>query len=165
MDLNGMYTAAFRRALLLTGHRETAEDAAQEAVARLLGQAPGAVRNPGAWLMQVVSRLSYDTLRRRPREVCMAELPEARASAGLATDAADEAIARMEAAQVRAALAGLAARDRTLLLLRHSGASYQEIARTIGCAPGSVGTLLARAERRFKVSYEALVLRQAPARR
>ncbi len=155
MDLNGMYAAAFRRALLLTGHRQTAEDAAQEAVTRLLGQPAGAVRNPGAWLLQVTSRLSYDWLRRRPREVSVAELPEP-PPAELA-DPAAAVIARAEAALVRAALDRLPPRDRTLLLLRHSGASYAEIARALGCARGSVGTLLVRAERRFKTGYERMV--------
>ena len=66
-------------------------------------------------------------------------------------------IARAEAALVRAALDRLPPRDRTLLLLRHSGASYAEIARALGCARGSVGTLLVRAERRFKTGYERMV--------
>lgn len=155
MDLDGMYASAFRRALLLTGHRQTAEDAAQEAVTRLLGQPPGAVHNPGAWLLQVVSRVCYDWLRRRSREVSMAELPERPPLQ--ASDPAEAVVIRDEVARVQKALAQLKPRDRTLLLLRHSGASYNEIARALGCARGSVGTLLVRAERRFKRSYEALV--------
>ena len=34
-------------------------------------------------------------------------------------------------------------------MLRYSGFSYREIGGKVGIAPGSVGTLLARAERRF----------------
>ena len=34
-------------------------------------------------------------------------------------------------------------------MLRYSGFSYREIAGEVDVAPGSVGTLLARAERRF----------------
>lgn len=155
-----MYAAAFRRALLLTGHRQSAEDAAQEAIARLLGQAPGRVLNPGAWVSRVVSRLSYDWLRKRGREISVAEPPEpelqSAGSAALAADPATEVVARAEQNQVRAALAQLSPRDRTLLLLRHSGSSYQDIARALGCAPTSVGTLLVRAERRFKACYEQL---------
>jgi RNA polymerase sigma-70 factor (ECF subfamily) len=40
-----------------------------------------------------------------------------------------------------------------LLVLRHSGLSYAEIAVALGLAPGSVGTLLARAETEFELRY------------
>ncbi len=152
-----MYAAAFRRALLLTRHRQTAEDAAQEAVTRLLGQTPGTVRNPGAWLTQVVSRLAYDWMRQRRREITLAELPPPSPAQNIAPDPAAHIVARAEAAEVRSILQQLPPRDRQMLLLRHGGASYQEIARSVGCAPGSVGTLLVRAERRFKTRYEKLV--------
>ena len=46
-------------------------------------------------------------------------------------------------------------RARNLLILRNSGLAYAEIAEALGMAPGSVGTLLARAEREFKRRYEA----------
>ena len=40
-----------------------------------------------------------------------------------------------------------------MLILRHSGLSYKEIAATLGLAPGSVGALLARAEKEFERLY------------
>jgi len=43
----------------------------------------------------------------------------------------------------------LDSRDREMLLMRYSGFSYREIADTVDVAATSVGTLLARAERRF----------------
>ena len=39
-------------------------------------------------------------------------------------------------------------------MLRHSGLSYAEVAAAIGVQAGSVGTLLARAEERFRKVYE-----------
>jgi RNA polymerase sigma factor (sigma-70 family) len=60
---------------------------------------------------------------------------------------------RLERAEARdharAALDALAPRDRELLLMRYGGFSYREIAEAIDVASTSVGTLLARAERRF----------------
>jgi RNA polymerase sigma-70 factor (ECF subfamily) len=44
-------------------------------------------------------------------------------------------------------------RDAQLLILRHSGLSYREIAAALDVAPGSVGTLLARAEAEFEQRY------------
>jgi RNA polymerase sigma-70 factor (ECF subfamily) len=43
-----------------------------------------------------------------------------------------------------------------LLILRHSGLSYADIAAALGVAPGSVGTLLARAEKEFERRYRAV---------
>jgi RNA polymerase sigma-70 factor (ECF subfamily) len=40
-----------------------------------------------------------------------------------------------------------------ILLMREEGFRYEEIARAVGVAPGSVGTLLARATRRFVQVY------------
>ena len=45
-------------------------------------------------------------------------------------------------------------RQAQLLILRHSGLSYQEIAETLNVAPTSVGTLLVRAEKEFIRLYE-----------
>ena len=56
----------------------------------------------------------------------------------------------------RAALARLPERTAKLLLLRYAGLSYAEIAAALQVAPGSVGTLLVRAERAFIQTYEQL---------
>ena len=56
---------------------------------------------------------------------------------------------------VRQVLMRLSERQRDCLVLRANGLSYAEIAVAIGVAPGSVGTLLARAERTFKAEYLA----------
>jgi RNA polymerase sigma factor (sigma-70 family) len=58
-----------------------------------------------------------------------------------------------EQTEVREALERLPDRQRDCLLLRHSGYSYAEIAAAIGIAVGSVGVLLARAERAFRATY------------
>lgn len=164
MDLQDLYTATFRRALLLLGDRHEAEDAAQEAVTRLLGQGKGTVRNPGAWLRQVVSRLAYEALRRGQRTL---DLPPSDArltdpDQETPPDLAQLMVEHEQARLVRSALDRLSPRDRLILLLRAEGLSYKEIAQAAGCRPGSVGTLLARAERRLKEQYELVA--NAPAR-
>src|SRR5690606_12609990 len=58
-------------------------------------------------------------------------------------------------AAVRKVLETLAPRDQQLLLMREEGFKYEEIARVVGVAPASVGTLIARALRRFVEAYEA----------
>jgi RNA polymerase sigma-70 factor (ECF subfamily) len=58
-------------------------------------------------------------------------------------------------AGVRAALDTLSPRDREALLLKAEGFSYDEIARTVGLAPGAVGTTLSRARRKLVEAYRA----------
>jgi RNA polymerase sigma-70 factor (ECF subfamily) len=68
----------------------------------------------------------------------------------------DEAVERGEQVHsVRAVLEQLSERDRQLLLMREEGFKYEEIAQVIGVAPASVGTLIARALRRFTDLYQA----------
>ena len=54
---------------------------------------------------------------------------------------------------MREALEQLTEREREILLMRHGGFSYREIAEAVDVAPSSVGTLLARAERNFVNVY------------
>jgi RNA polymerase sigma-70 factor (ECF subfamily) len=69
------------------------------------------------------------------------------------SDPQDEYLRREERERVRAALARLPERSAKLLLLRHAGLAYAEIAAALQVAPGSVGTLLVRAERAFLAAY------------
>jgi RNA polymerase sigma factor (sigma-70 family) len=55
---------------------------------------------------------------------------------------------------VRAALDSMRERERQLLLLRHEGYSYRELATALGLTESSVGTLLARAKAAFRSAFE-----------
>ena len=135
--------------------RGVAEDVAQESLARLsdaaiLGRPDGEV---DAWLTRVCLNRSFNTLRDRRR----AEDRELRAArrepVPSDTDPGSAVVAGEDRDAVRDALAALPLRQRTVLVLRHSGYSYAEIAAAVGVAAGSVGTLLARAERAFRRAY------------
>lgn len=116
---------------------------------RLLDAHP---RNPRAWLYTVASNLARDRARRVGRQ---ASLLAAHAMADVA-DAPDIELLHAERRQaVEAVLGMLPPRDRHLLVLHHGGASYREIAQALGVAPGSVGSLLTRAHRRFLICYES----------
>ena len=69
------------------------------------------------------------------------------------SDPQDEYLRREERERVQAALARLPERTAKLLVLRHAGLAYAEIAAALQVAPGSVGTLLVRAERAFEAAY------------
>ena len=129
--------------------RDDAEDAAQEAFVRLLDANP---RDPRAWLFTVATNLVRDRARRDGRRTSLVDARDvAEPSAGADAHLLDDE----RCDDVRAVLAALAPRDQHLLLMHHSGASYREIARALGVAPGSVGSLLTRAHRRFLTCYES----------
>jgi RNA polymerase sigma-70 factor, ECF subfamily len=144
--------AVERHLLYLTGDRSLAEDLTQETFGRLYerGLDPGTAdvpRNERAWLLTVASNLAYNHFRGESRRVAREE--------AVAPAMADGARSDHDAVlDVRAALQGLEPRDRTVLLLRHAGFSYAEIARAVDLAPGSIGTILARAQGRFRSAYE-----------
>ena len=115
----------------------------------------------GGWLYRVAMNLGFNALRSARRrshyETISYENSAGAASASGTAGALDPAQAAEladERAQVQAALRQMKPRDAQILVLRHSGLSYKEIAAALEIAPGSVGTLLARAERAFEQVYE-----------
>jgi RNA polymerase sigma factor (sigma-70 family) len=139
--------ALLRHLLYLTGDRALAEDLAQETFGRLVSaERSQAVRNPRAWLMATGSNLAYNHFRGEGRRVER----EARYadSSGSAESDPDAVV------DVRRCLGQLEPRERAVLMLRHSGFTYAEIGEATELAPTSVGTVLARAHRRFRDIYE-----------
>jgi RNA polymerase sigma-70 factor (ECF subfamily) len=138
----------------LVGDRAEAEDLALDAFYQLYRRPPGDDHNLGGWLYRVGTRLGFNALRNRQRRQRYEEqagrqvLQEAH---GL--DPAQQVEKTQERQRVRAALAQMKPRSARLLLLRHSGLPYAEIAAALEIAPGSVGTLLARAEAEFEQEY------------
>ena len=147
-----VYPSLFRYLHRLTGDHDAAEDIAQESFVRLLGRSMPD-HEARLWLFTVATNLFRDGTRTsRRRERLLAATPWKPA----ALPAPDQALEReRKVAAVRRALEQIPARDRQMLLMREEGFRYDEIARVAAVAPGSVGTLLARATRRFLAVYDA----------
>ncbi len=150
------YAAVYRVLYGVVGDAQEAEDLAQETFTALYRQPPR-LDGPdglGGWLYRVAVNRAYNALRsnqRLQRRLGQME-PEQK------NDPQDEYVRREERQRVRAALAELPERQGKLLLLRHAGLSYAQIAAVLEVAPGSIGTLLARAERAFVAAYERMEL-------
>ena len=145
--------AVRRHLAYLTGDQALAEDLTQETFGRLyqreLDGREEELRNPQAWLLTVASNLAYNHFRGESRRTARETLPNvAPMPEPVSYSTVDDVL------DVRRALAELDYRDRIVLLLRHSGFSYAEVAEVVGIAPSSVGTILARAQRRFRTVYE-----------
>ncbi|HMN58845.1 MAG TPA: sigma-70 family RNA polymerase sigma factor [Anaerolinea sp.] len=136
-----MCEIAFR----IVADRDQAEDLAGESLWRLWSSPPAGRENIPGWLYRVTTHLAYNALRASARRVRY-ELQDSDAD----QTGVEEQVSRNEQIErVRKILRKMPRRDVQLLVLRYSGLSYQEIAAALKLAPGSIGTLLARAENRF----------------
>jgi RNA polymerase sigma-70 factor, ECF subfamily len=145
-----LYPQLFRYLHRLTGSVDTAEDLAQESFVRLLAR-PLPEDQARRWLFTVATNLVRDGARTaKTRQRLLAATPVGPSAPPLQDETAER---KQTVAAVRAALECLAERDRMLLLMREEGFRYDEIAEAVGVAPGSVGTLIARAAKRFAEVY------------
>ncbi len=130
------------------GDAAEAEDVAQDVFAQFYRrQDPDAPYAP-AWLYTAATHAALNAVRSRKRRDAR-HLTAAR-ELERTIDPEAEAIADEEREAARAALARLPERAATLLVLRHSGLSYAEIAATLGIAVDQVGTRLRRAQEAFR---------------
>jgi RNA polymerase sigma-70 factor (ECF subfamily) len=98
-----------------------------------------------AWLFGIARNAALDELRRRSRHAALAFDPVDHDRPHVDGDGEDEHAAQRHTT-VRAALAGLAARERELIGLKfHAGLTNAEIARVLGISESNAGTLLHRA--------------------
>jgi RNA polymerase sigma-70 factor, ECF subfamily len=148
----GLYPSLLRYLHRLTGDADLAEDVAQESFFRLLDQSmPEEEARP--WIFTVATNLVRDGARKavRRQRLLAGAAPRPRAE-----PAPDELAEREEQIRrIRAVLDQIPTRDRQLLLMREEGFRYEEMARVVGVAPTSVGTLIARALKRFTELYQA----------
>lgn len=159
MDYDDLFTrfypALHRYSFRLTGDVDEADDVAQEAFVRLIrrsvtGEAP-ALRS---WLFRTALNLVRDRSRvRANRRRLLEKNPDAAAFPEEPERPDRKAGRAEEVRRVRRVLDSLEERDRVLLVMREEGFSYAEIAEAVGVAPGSVGTLLARAQERFAKAF------------
>jgi RNA polymerase sigma-70 factor (ECF subfamily) len=154
MLFNRHYDMVYGVLYRLTGTRQEAEDRAQEVFLKLYRYPLRHDQNVAGWLYRVAVNTGYNALRsdqrRRARERVVAQDAEP-------PPRTEEEVTRREATrQVRAALAAIPPRAAKLLILRESGFSYRELADIVGVAPGSVGTLLARAQKAFRKAYRGV---------
>jgi len=148
------YNQVYRVVYGLVGTGEAAEDITQETFLEFYRHAP--TLSPGvglvSWLCRVALNKGYNVLRgeRRARQRMEQFAREGE------RDPYAELLRVEERTRVREVLDRLPERQSKLLLLRYAGLSLAEIAAMLNVAPGSVGTLLARAERAFTAAYESM---------
>jgi RNA polymerase sigma factor (sigma-70 family) len=133
-----------------------AEEVCAEVFLRLYGSGPGVAADGlvGAWLYRTATRASIDALRAKRRRGTEVE-DEGAIQSEDPREGPLTLLLRQECIrEVRDVLAKLKVEKAQLLLLRHSGLTYQEIAQIMQVNVQSVGTKLLRAEAEFSELYE-----------
>ncbi|MEV5499456.1 SigE family RNA polymerase sigma factor [Nonomuraea fuscirosea] len=145
--------ALFRTAYLLTGDRHAAEDLVQSALARTAARWRG-LRDPAAIEGYVRRAMYHEQVSRWRRRAKIVELSTAEQPDVPRDGHADSADLRLT---MRAALARLTPRQRTMLVLRYfEDMSETEIARLLGVRVGSVRSQIYRSLERLKQSAPEL---------
>ena len=153
------WARVYRLLYRLVGDPAEAEDLALETFLRLYRRYPpreSGFNFPG-WLHRVATNLGLQSIRSWKRR----ERYEVAAGKYALEEAHEEQPAQLVAEEeerrlVRLALSKMNEKQSQLLILRHSGLSYREIAEALRLARTSIGPLLVRAEREFAKHYRSL---------
>lgn len=141
----------------LTGDRGHAEEIAADVFCKVASRP--ALSKPEEltpWVYRVATNAGLDAVRsnvrrRRREQEAGVEIVRAASNGG----ALEDLLRQERCGRVRTVLALLKPREAQLLLLRADGLAYRDLAQTLGIQPGSVGTLLARAEAEFERKFRA----------
>jgi RNA polymerase sigma-70 factor (ECF subfamily) len=147
------YQAVVHIAHRVVGDVHTAQDVAQDVfiAAERRFPDPGASTHAGAWVRVAAVHTALNTVRGQRRR----HLRHLRAGGGVAPVGPEElALERASRQEVREALGRLPRRSATVLVLRHSGLSYAEVAEAMNVSVGQVGTMLRRAEAALRREVE-----------
>jgi RNA polymerase sigma factor (sigma-70 family) len=155
-----LYPRVYGLLFRVTGSAEDADDLAQEVFLQLYRREPPIWQEPEAegWLWRAASHTALNALRNsrrrheREERVFHRDRP-LQLVAEITEDPAESLARKAQQEAVREALRRLKPQESSLLLLRHTGLSYAEIAEALQLNPASIGTLLRRAEARFKERY------------
>jgi len=144
------YPKVYKAVYMIVG--DQAQDITQEAFAILYNAPPKNMDNVGAWVTKVAlnlakNHLRQDTARRKREENSLA-------AKDYRQDPEERALLEIEKEKVRKTLNLLSKRDKEALVLKYSGYSYEEIAKTLKLNKSSVGTIIARAQKNFKSIFE-----------
>lgn len=143
----------------ITGDRGRAEELAAEVFCRLSGRPAlfGQGTNLDGWLHRTAVNLGLDCLRmearrRKNEQAAGVEITRAGGAGG----PLDDLLRSEERTRVKRVLTALKPSSANLLLLRHAGMSYAQLAEALQIRRASVGKLLARATADFERRYRSL---------
>ena len=157
------WALVYRLLLRMVIDPSEAEDLALETFLRLYKHhpLPEAEFNTRGWLHKVATNLALQSIRsfkrREHYELNAGRDALEKVSQNHPPEILDE---KEDQRFIRQVLAQMNPRQAELLVMRHSGLAYKEIAEALNLAPTSIGPLLLRAEHEFEKQYRALAEEQ-----
>lgn len=137
------YRAVTRLAQSVVGDSQGAQDVAQEVFLAAYRRFAGDYEPAVGWVRVAAVHTALNVIRgdrRRRRRHGLVAVGDSQPSAE------ETVIEREQRIELRRVLGRLPRRSAAILVMRHGGMSYQEIAQALGVKVGHVGTLLRRAE-------------------
>lgn len=137
------HRAVVRLAQSVVGDSQRAQDVAQEVFLAAYRRFPGEYQEAAGWVRVAAVHTALNVVRGERRR----DKRELAVQVATPLPSAEETVIdRERRADVRRVLARLPRRSAAVLVMRHGGMSYLEIADALGVKVGNVGTLLRRAE-------------------
>ncbi|MBV9004600.1 MAG: sigma-70 family RNA polymerase sigma factor [Solirubrobacterales bacterium] len=137
------YRVVVRLAQTVVGDLQAAQDVAQEVFLAAYRRFPGDYEQAAGWVRVAAVHTALNVLRSERRR----DKRELQVQAVSSLPSAEDTVIEREArAELRRVLRRLPRRSAAVLVMRHCGMSYVEIAEALGVRVGNVGTLLRRAE-------------------
>ena len=148
------WSMVYQVLLRLVGDRDEAQDLAMETFWQLYNNPPATQENLSGWLYRVALNLGFNAIRARNRrnqyEIEGGSLLEEDKFPPLPED---ELIIAERRTEVQEVLSTMKPRSAKLLILRHSGMTYAQLAAVLEIKPTSVGKMLARAQDEFEALF------------
>ncbi|MEO6857304.1 MAG: sigma-70 family RNA polymerase sigma factor [Solirubrobacteraceae bacterium] len=145
------YRVVVRLAQSVVRDPQQAEDVAQEVFLAAYRRFPGDYGQAAGWVRVAAVHTALNALRGERRRDKRQRLLQ---DVGSLPSAEDTVIVREARGELRRVLARLPRRSAAVLVMRHGGMSYVEIAEALGVKVGHVGTLLRRAESALRKEME-----------
>jgi RNA polymerase sigma factor (sigma-70 family) len=143
------YPAVVGIAFRVTGDQQAAQDVAQDVFITALRRFPDPDQSDQApaWVRAAAAHTALNAIRGERRRDRRQQL----SGTEVAPAGPEETVLDQESrAEVREALRRLPRRSAAVLVLRHSGLSYAEVAQAMNVKVGHVGTMLRRAESQLR---------------
>jgi RNA polymerase sigma factor (sigma-70 family) len=139
------YPVIVRIAFAVVGDEYVAQDVAQDVFVAALSRFPEPTRteHAAAWVRVAAAHTALNAIRGERRRQRRQQLSGAEPTMA---GPEEKVLERESRAEVRRALSRLPQRAATVLVLRHNGLSYAEVAEAMNVKVGQVGTMLRRAE-------------------
>lgn len=148
------YVYVVKQVMQIVKNQTIAEDLSQEVFMQLYKINWKEIENITGWLNKSAIYVSYNYLRSEKRHKARVEKAGAFIEEQDIQALEETFIRKEEIENVRNVMDKLKEQDKKLLLLRYSGLKYKEIAEILEIESANIGTMLVRAQKKFRDLYK-----------